>query len=117
MSDPILFEDAFTVEEVNSEKYDRVSRLKCKSNDQATIFTLDINHELFPCSVGESVSLALASTLSLDEKDEAAGGKGAWRDVGLGDQGLAADYDYVCHGKAYRFEEGSSGGNMYVSLV
>ena len=45
----------------------------------------------------------LASTLSLDgSKDD---GKG-WRDVGRGEQSLADDYEYVCHGKIYRFEEG-----------
>lgn len=68
--------------------------------------------------------MALASTLSLDGKapDSAPGGssgsagKGGWRDVGAGEQTLANDFDYVCHGKIYRFEESATEGNMYVFL-
>ncbi|PGH19563.1 hypothetical protein AJ80_03899 [Polytolypa hystricis UAMH7299] len=114
MSDPILFEDTFTITDINAQKYDRVCRISCTSTDQLTTFTLDVNSEIYPCSTGESISLALASTLSLDGKDENAGGKGAWRDVGMGEQTLANEFDYVCHGKVYRFEEGSTAGNMSV---
>jgi DNA-directed RNA polymerases I, II, and III subunit RPABC3 len=112
MSDPQLFEDTFSITAINSQKYDRVSRISCTSSDSQTTFTLDVNTELYPCTVGESLSLALASTLSLDGKDDSAGGKGGWRDVGIGEQTLANDYDYVCHGKIYRFEEGTTAGNM-----
>ncbi|KAF7116835.1 hypothetical protein CNMCM5793_005416 [Aspergillus hiratsukae] len=113
MSDPLLFEDTFTITAINSQKYDRVSRLTCTSSDSMTTFTLDINSELYPCAVGESVSMALASTLSLDGK-EATGAKTSWREVGAGEQTLANDYDYVCHGKVYRFEEAATQGNMAV---
>lgn len=110
MSDPLLFEDTFTITAINSQKYDRVSRLSCNSTDTLSHFTLDVNSELYPCVVNESLNMALASTLSLDGKDDS-GSKG-WREVGMGEQTLANDYDYVCHGKVYRFEEGSSQGNM-----
>ncbi|KAE8146803.1 DNA-directed RNA polymerases i, ii, and iii 145 kDa polypeptide [Aspergillus avenaceus] len=113
MSDPLLFEDTFTITGVNQQKYDRVSRLTCTSSDSATTFTLDVNSELYPCTTGENVSMALASTLSLDGKEDS--GKG-WREVGMGEQTLANDYDYVCHGKVYRFEEGSTAGNMAVFI-
>lgn len=111
MADPLLFEDTFTITGINSQKYDRVSRLTCTSTDSLTTFTLDVNTELYPCSVGESVSMALASTLSLDGKEDT-GARTSWREVGIGEQTLANDYDYVCHGKIYRFEEGSTTGNM-----
>ena len=111
MADPLLFEDTFTITGINSQKYDRVSRLICTSSDSLTTFTLDVNTELYPCAVGESVSMALASTLSLDGKEDAEV-KSSWRDVGMGEQTLANDFDYVCHGKIYRFEEGSTAGNM-----
>ncbi|PGH02424.1 hypothetical protein AJ79_07656 [Helicocarpus griseus UAMH5409] len=114
MSDPVLFEDTFTVTAINAQKYDRVSRINCTSSDNLTTFTLDVNTELYPVATGESLSLALASTLALDGKDDGAGGKGAWRDVGMGEQTLANDYDYVCHGKVYRFEEGNTAENMSV---
>ncbi|KKA25271.1 DNA-directed RNA polymerase [Rasamsonia emersonii CBS 393.64] len=114
MSDPQLFEDTFTITAINSQKYDRVSRISCTSTDNLTTFTLDVNTELYPCQVGETISMALASTLSLDGKDEnaTASGKVGWREVGMGEQTLANEYDYVCHGKVYRFEEGSTAGNI-----
>ncbi|KAL2006262.1 hypothetical protein VTN00DRAFT_9916 [Thermoascus crustaceus] len=114
MSDPQLFEDTFTITGVEFQKYDRVARLTATSSDSLTTFSLDVNMELYPCAVGEQVSLALASTLSLDGKDDSVGGKGGWRDVGMGEQTLANDYDYVCHGKVYRFEEGATAGTMAV---
>ncbi|KAF9894691.1 DNA-directed RNA polymerases I, II, and III subunit RPABC3 [Aspergillus nanangensis] len=112
MSDPLLFEDTFTITSVNSQKYDRVSRLSCTSSDNFTTFTLDVNSELYPCAVGESLSMAIASTLTLDGKEDGSN-KVGWREVGMGEQSLANDYDYVCHGKVYRFEEATS-GNMAV---
>ncbi|KAJ5587250.1 uncharacterized protein N7459_003015 [Penicillium hispanicum] len=111
MSDPLLFEDTFTITAVNAQKYDRVSRLTCTSSDASTTFTLDVNSELYPCAVGESLSLALASTLSLDGKEDT---RNSWREVSNGEQTLANDYDYVCHGKVYRFEEGASKDTMAV---
>ncbi|KAJ5127756.1 RNA polymerase Rpb8 [Penicillium atrosanguineum] len=111
MSDPLLFEDTFTITTINAQKYDRVSRLTCTSNDASVTFTLDVNSELYPCAVGESLSLALASTLSLDGKEDT---RNSWREVANGDQTLANDYDYVCHGKVYRFEEGATKDTMAV---
>ncbi|CAI7596465.1 RNA polymerase Rpb8 [Penicillium cosmopolitanum] len=111
MSDPLLFEDTFTITSVNAQKYDRVSRLTCNSTDASLTFTLDVNSELYPCAVGETLSLALASTLSLDGKEDT---RNSWRDVSNGEQTLANDYDYVCHGKVYRFEEGATKDTMAV---
>ena len=110
MGDAQLFADTFTITSVNSQKYDRVSRLSANTENGDTYLTLDINTELFPCSVAERLHIMLASTLSLDgSKDDAKG----WRDVGRGEQSLADDYEYVCHGKIYRFEEGDD-ENMWV---
>ncbi|KAJ5279322.1 RNA polymerase Rpb8 [Penicillium angulare] len=111
MSDPILFEDHFTITSINAQKYDRVSRLTCSSNDASLTFTLDVNSELYPCDVNESLSMALASTLSLDGKEDT---RASWREVSMGEQTLANDYDYVCHGKVYRFEEGQTKDTMAV---
>ncbi|KAJ5106915.1 RNA polymerase Rpb8 [Penicillium angulare] len=111
MSDPILFEDHFTITSINAQKYDRVSRLTCSSNDASLTFTLDVNSELYPCEVNESLSMALASTLSLDGKEDT---RASWREVSMGEQTLANDYDYVCHGKVYRFEEGQTKDTMAV---
>lgn len=113
MGDSQLYSDSFTLTDVNAQKYDRVSRLKGNTENGDTEFTLDVNTELYPCTVGERLSLVIASTLSLDgTKDDSKG----WRGVGRGEQTLADDYDYVCHGKVYRFEEGDD-ENMCVSAA
>lgn len=54
----------------------------------------------------------LASTLSLDGvKDDV---KGGWRELRPGEGiSLADEYEYVCYGKIYRFEEEDL-ENMYV---
>ena len=112
MADSQLFEDTFAITSLNAQKYDRVSRISGTSSSNESFLTLDVNTELYPCAVGDRVHLVLASTLSLDgTKDD---GKG-WREVGRGDSSLADMYDYVCHGKIYRFEEGE-GENMYVLI-
>lgn len=64
-------------------------------------------------SIGDQLHMVLASTLSLDgSKDDAKG----WRDVakagGGGDATLADLFDYVCHGKIYKFEDGNDGEMM-----
>ncbi|KAL6860568.1 DNA-directed RNA polymerases I, II, and III subunit RPABC3 [Amphichorda felina] len=116
--DATLFEDAFIVNDYDQSKYDRVARIVCKSTDEQTAMTLDINIELFPCAVGETMHVVLATTLSLDgSKDDEKG----WRDVGKGGDAattIADLYDYVCHGKIYKFEETYDGKtiNAYISF-
>ena len=110
MGDAQLFSDTFTITDINSQKYDRVARLSANTENGDTFLTLDVNSEVYPCSIGERLHILLASTLALDgSKDD---GKG-WREVGRGEQSLADEYDYVCHGKIYRFDEGD-GENMLV---
>ncbi|KJZ79401.1 hypothetical protein HIM_00870 [Hirsutella minnesotensis 3608] len=116
--DATLFEESFTVTEFDQSKYDRVARISCTSSDSQTVMVLDINVELFPCAVSDSLHVVLTTTLSPDGSKEDEKG---WRDVGKGGDAPAtiADlYDYVCHGKIYKFEETYDGNtiNAYVSF-
>jgi DNA-directed RNA polymerase I, II, and III subunit RPABC3 len=110
--DATLWEDSFQILNLNfTEKYARVGRISGSSTDNLSNMSLDINTDLYPVAVGETVQMVLASTLSLDgSKDDEKG----WRDVAKGEQMTLADqYDYVCYGKVYRFEEGKDDpGNM-----
>ncbi|KAF2873449.1 RNA polymerase Rpb8 [Massariosphaeria phaeospora] len=104
MADAQLFEETFNVTSINSEKYDRVSRISGTSTDSTVSMTLDINHELFDVKVGDNINMVLATTLNLDgsKNDE----KG-WREAGKGGEATLADmFDYVCYGKNYRFVDG-----------
>jgi DNA-directed RNA polymerase I, II, and III subunit RPABC3 len=109
MADATLFDDTFTLTSLNNQKYDRVSRVTGTSTDSSTILSLDINHEIYPVSVGETLQVVLASTLNLDgTKEDVSKG---WREKGAEENSLADMFDYVCWGKVYRFEEGE-GENM-----
>ncbi|KAJ1331894.1 RNA polymerase Rpb8 [Microdochium nivale] len=113
--DAQLFEDSFTITDYDQSKYDRVARITATSADNQTQMKLDINIELFPAQVGESLQVVLATSLSLDgsrDDDE----KG-WKDTR--DESTLADmYDYVCHGKIYKFEDGKDGQTIraYISF-
>lgn len=102
MADSQLFDDHFTITGLNQQKYDRVTRIVATSLDNNTSLTLDINHELYPVATGETLKIVLASTLNLDGTKEDKG----WREQLRSESTLADMYDYVCHGKVYRFEEG-----------
>lgn len=111
-SDAQLFEEDFRVTALSDPKYDRVDRITCQSNDGQTSMELDINKELFPCSIGDSLHVVIATSLALDgTKDDERG----WRDatkVGGGEATLADMFEYVCYGKIYRFDDGENGQNM-----
>lgn len=110
--DATLFEDAFTITDFDQSKYDRVARISCTSTDSQTILVLDVNTELFPCAVTDTLHVVLTTTLSPDGTKEEEKG---WRDVGKGGDAMAtlADlYDYVCYGKIYKFEETFDGNTM-----
>ncbi|KAI5846059.1 hypothetical protein BZA05DRAFT_357447 [Tricharina praecox] len=108
-TDALLLDSTFRITSVNSQKYDRVCRITGIREDLK--FTLDINSEIYPISVDETIQLSIASTLNLDgtivsKESEAA--KGGWRDAPRNAEASLADqYDYVCYGKMYRFEEGA----------
>ncbi|KAI1329537.1 DNA-directed RNA polymerases and 3 polypeptide [Xylariaceae sp. FL0255] len=113
--DAQLFEEAFTIVEYDQSKYDRVARITGDSADNQTRMVLDINIELFPCHVGENLQVVLATTLALDGNRE--NEEKGWREV-RGESTLADMFDYVCHGKIYKFEDGEEGQTLraYISF-
>ncbi|KAL2761252.1 hypothetical protein ACRALDRAFT_1026498 [Sodiomyces alcalophilus JCM 7366] len=118
--DVTLFEETFTVTNYDQSKYDRVARISATSADNQTVITLDINIELFHCSVSDNLHVVLATSLAYDgTKDDEKG----WRDIakrrGAGGEATLADmFDYVCHGKVYKFEDADDGQiiKAYVSF-
>ncbi|PQE13764.1 hypothetical protein CJF31_00005228 [Rutstroemia sp. NJR-2017a BVV2] len=104
--DAQLFDEHFTIIDINHEKYVRCGRLNLQSTDSSIAGLLDVNTELYPCSVGETIRIVLATSLALDgSKDDGKGYRDAGK-FGLGGEATLADmFDYVCHGKIYKFEE------------
>ena len=111
-SDAQLFEEDFRINKLSDPKYDKVDRIYCTSADGLTSMDLDINKELFPCSIGDSLHIVIATSLALDgSKDDERG----WRDTskaGAAEATLADMFDYVMYGKIYKFEDGSDGQHM-----
>ncbi|KAL3231467.1 DNA-directed RNA polymerases I, II, and III subunit RPABC3 [Nakaseomyces bracarensis] len=103
-----LFDDIFTISEVDPGRYNNVCRIEAASTTQEQCkLTLDINTNLFPVQVNEQLTVTIASTLDVDEDDKSNVKETtrSWRPPQPGDRSLADDYDYVMHGTAYKFEE------------
>ncbi|GAA6007238.1 hypothetical protein JCM11491_003058 [Sporobolomyces phaffii] len=106
-SSAIVFSDVFVVSDVDKDgkKFDRVSRFAAKSNNLDMKLTLDINTDLLDLQKDTTFSLALATTLN-PEADKTSATAGGWRaDI---EGGLADDWEYIMHGKVYKFDEGTS---------
>ncbi|KAK6524488.1 DNA-directed RNA polymerases I, II, and III subunit RPABC3 [Arthrobotrys megalospora] len=112
--DAILLSETFSINSIDSQKYDRVSRITGSNPDVK--FHLDISHDLYPIQPGETIELVLASTLKLDGSSDIGEAKQGWRD--LDEMPTLADgYEYVCYGKIYRFEEaGVDSLKAYISF-
>lgn len=100
MSANVLFSDIFTVNEVDPGKYDRVSRITAQSiaNDDLKL-SLDVNTELYHIHEGETLTIAIASSLGEENHSR------SWRPPKPTDVNLANDYEYVMFGKVYKFTE------------
>ncbi|EIM20030.1 RNA polymerase [Wallemia mellicola CBS 633.66] len=101
MSTSIVFDHLFTVDSIDKDgkKFDRVARVGAISTTPNLNCIIDLPIEIFSLSQNEKFTLALSTSLSSDN------GTSGWR-PGMGNEGLAADYEYVCFGKVYKFDEG-----------
>lgn len=80
---------------------------------------LDIAMELYPLAEGDTFAFVLVRSLKPEEDADADADGDAdaprkirrelWR---ADDQGLANDYDYVCFGKVYKFDDSDRGENQ-----
>lgn len=100
MSANVLFSDIFTVQSLDPGKYDRVTRITAQSiaNDDLKL-SLDVNTELYHVHMGETLTIAIASSLGEENHSR------SWRPPGPNDVSLADDYEYVVFGRVYKFTE------------
>lgn len=100
MANPFVFEEKFKVARVNPDgrKYQRVSRIVCKSLESDTEVTVDINSDIFPVTESEKLTVALARTLSLDGEPE----RDAYDHTVYHRETAMSAYDYVMHGRVYK---------------
>ena len=94
-SEYVVFDDYFKVSDVDTSRYERVGRLISTGSDDTNV-TLDINTELYPVNVGETLHIQLSQSLSPEMKDAA---------------------EYIMYGKIYRFDEGKGDKtNVFISF-
>jgi DNA-directed RNA polymerase I, II, and III subunit RPABC3 len=110
----ILFSDVFDVKDVDRDgkEFDRVSRINARSENYDMEMTLDINNELYPMEIGDKFAFALASSLSLEKQtmmgDEVERAEESWRELSRRTEPTLADnYDYVMHGRVFKYDEGN----------
>ncbi|KAK9819784.1 hypothetical protein WJX72_002320 [[Myrmecia] bisecta] len=111
----MLFEDIFEVleKDPDGKKFDKVSRLRCRSDLYEMDLTLDVNSDLYPKEVGEKFSLALSKTLNLDGSEM----EGHFTaSLHSGKPSLLDKYDYVMHGKIFKFKDNTAGGHVRLEV-
>lgn len=113
-NDATLFTGQFIITAKDHKKYDRAARITATSieDDSDTKLELDINTELLDIHPGTNVEVCLASTLSLDGTADDDRG---WRDAAkVGVATLADNFEYVCYGKIYKFEDSKTAKTLCV---
>jgi DNA-directed RNA polymerase I, II, and III subunit RPABC3 len=84
----------------------QVSRITSKAAEYDDLqLRIDINTEIYPMLPSDKFLFCLAHSLSAEGMDR----KEVWRDVGTGKRTLADEYEYVVHGKVYRYTDKEDG--------
>ncbi|KAI9225020.1 hypothetical protein BC828DRAFT_371883 [Blastocladiella britannica] len=128
LNDTTLFKDLFVIDAIDQDgkRFDRVSRLTATSDSHNAKITLDFNNELYPLKQGERIAVHLTSSLALPSSSAAAGGinaaeaeavRDSWRPTLPSDpKDLSEDYDYVMHGRCFKYDE-ESDGKVYLYIL
>lgn len=111
MSKAQVLEDIFEVleKDPDGKKFDKVSRIKARSDLYEMDLTLDINVDVFPVEVGEKLVICLANTLNLDGTPSSATFDASFLS---GRRTLMDNFDYVMHGKVFKFKDNSTSGQL-----
>ncbi|KAL3832982.1 hypothetical protein ACJIZ3_007718 [Penstemon smallii] len=104
--DEFHFDEIVKVFDIDQEVvYDKVSRIKAKSEDLVFELELDVNSELYPMLTGEKYRMLISNTLNMD-----ASAVTEYFPEGK-QKSLADKFEYVMHGLLYKMAEdkGTSG--------
>lgn len=127
-----LFDDVFLVKEVDPDgkKFDRVSRVRCESENYEMDLSLDVASEIYSLRSGERFHCVLSPTLSASSSTSSSSNSASLEEgyydpemslppsnrTRLG-ANLADKFDYVMHGKVYKAEEaGTNKVGVYMSF-
>lgn len=114
-SQQMLFEDIFEVldKDPDGRKFDKVSRVVCRSDLYEMDLKLDVNVDIYPLEVGDKFSLAMNSSLATDGTADT----GTFSPDKFKQGGSLMDiYEYVMHGKIFKFQEVEASQGLKVNV-
>jgi DNA-directed RNA polymerase I, II, and III subunit RPABC3 len=110
-----LFTANFTVTEINpgGKKFDNVTRIRCQSENNDSDLLLDVHSEHCPINENDFFALVLSYQLSSEPVNDSV----HWHPSMIAGSN-AQKYEYVMHGKVYRYEEEATRhkATIYVSF-
>jgi DNA-directed RNA polymerase I, II, and III subunit RPABC3 len=110
-----LFSANFTVDgiDVGGKQFDGVSRIQCRSENDDSTLILDVNTNIYKMSLGDVFALVLSHQISSEPVSDST----HWHPSQLQNSN-ASKYEYVMHGKVYRYEEETAHhrATIYVSF-
>lgn len=106
----LLIDDIWEVKQIDTDgkKFDKVSRIECKSENYEMDMILDVNTDIYPIEVNDKLIIALSTSISLDNSTQS---HPATFDRKLGTSqkpSLMDNYDYVMYGKIYKHKTDKS---------
>lgn len=112
-----LFEDVFDVQkkDPDGKKFDKVSRYVLKSDLYEFEVTVDINIDIYPLQVGDKVSLCLTRTIHKDGTAETGKYDKTFPSF-TGKSTLLDNYEYVMHGKVFKYGDTNAGGTTKLEI-
>lgn len=101
----LILDEAFEIASVDPDgkKFDKVSRIQARNDNNNVLLTLDINTELYPVHAGLKFTLVLTKHIAFDANGAPLEAEEAWRVSSLADK-----YEYVMYGRVFKFEDISS---------
>lgn len=100
---------------VHEKQFDKVSRIEAKSENYDTSIVIDINSEIYPISEGDKIELLLTEQLNGTGTEVTEEGVTVYDPtVPLGS--LADTFDYIMHGRIFKFAEEKSRAVIYISF-
>jgi DNA-directed RNA polymerase I, II, and III subunit RPABC3 len=98
----IIFDDTFEVSRVDNEKFENVARIKAKAQTFLADIEVDINTEIYPIQVKDTLRIAVARSANSQME--------MWDGSNASIGHLADEYEYVMYGKVYKKAPSKKGG-------
>ncbi|KAK9838978.1 hypothetical protein WJX74_007112 [Apatococcus lobatus] len=112
-----LVNDVFEVKEKDPDgkKFDKVSRIICHSDLYEFVMTLDVNTDIYPVEMGDKLTMVLTTGISEDGTTSGSYDK-SLQQPGKGTT-MMNDYEYVMHGKLFKYKDVDKGNQAHVEIL